>query len=348
MHFGLTRAQDELQASVRELLAEASPPARVRAVMETPDGLDAELWRTMVGHGLHELPTLVEVAVVAEELGAALACVPFLSAVLAGALGAAGAPLPAGVPAAVALIDDAGRWDRPGAAVDATPAGDGWALSGQASFVVDGMTAGVLVVVARSGPDMSLFAVDGDAAGLVRSPLATVDRTRRLARLQLWRTPAGRLVPGPDAAEALDRALDRAVVALAAEQVGGARRCLDLAVAHVLDRRQFGRPLGAFQAVKHQLAELLVDVESARSTALYAAWAAAAAPDELPVAAAAAKACCSEVYARVATASLHLHGALGFTWDADAHLHYRRARSSRLLFGDPDHHRERLARRMGL
>ncbi len=119
-------------------------------------------------------------------------------------------------------------------------------------------------------------------------------------------------------------------------------------MAHVLGRRQFGRPLGGFQAVKHTLAELLVDVESACSTARYAAWAAAAAPDELPAAAATAKTCCSEVYARVAAASLHLHGALGFTWDSDAHLHYRRARSSRLLFGDPDHHRERLARRIGL
>ncbi|MDP8936923.1 MAG: acyl-CoA dehydrogenase, partial [Actinomycetota bacterium] len=204
MHFGLTRAQDELQASVRELLAEASPPARVRRVMETTHGVDAELWRAMAGHGLLELPTFVEVAVVAEELGAALSCVPFLSTVLATALGAAGAPLPAGVPAAVALVDDAGRWDRPGAAVDATPAGDGWALSGQASFVVDGMTAGVLVVAARTGPDMSLFTVDGDASGLVRSPLATVDRTRRLARLQLRRTPARRVASPPGAAEAVD------------------------------------------------------------------------------------------------------------------------------------------------
>ena len=348
MHFGLTSAQEQLQASARELLCRASPPARVRRVMETPDGLDAELWRTMADRGLLELPTLVEVAVVAEELGAALACVPFLSSVLATALGATGAELPAGVPAAVALVDDDGRWAEPGAAVEATPAGDGWALSGQASFVLDGMAAGVLVVAARTGPETRLFTVDADAAGLVRSPLATVDRTRRLARVQLSGAPARRLLTGGDAGPALERALDRAVVALAAEQVGGARRCLDTAVAHVLGRRQFGRPLGSFQAVKHTLAELLVDVESARSAALFAAWAAADAPDELPAAAAAAKACCSEAYARVAAAALHLHGALGFTWDADAHLHYKRARSSQLLYGDPDHHRERLARRMGL
>jgi alkylation response protein AidB-like acyl-CoA dehydrogenase len=349
VHFGLTGAQQRLQASVRELLAEASPPERVRRVIGTAEGLDVELWRAMAARGLLRLPGFVEVAVVAEELGAALACVPFLStAVLAAALLPPGGELPSEATAAVAFVDDGGRWDVPGAAVDATPSAHGWVLHGHASFVLDGMAAAVLVVAARTPSGTSMFAVAGDAGGLSRCPLPTVDRTRRLARLELSGTPARLLGTEGHGTVALERAADRAVVALAAEQVGGARRCLDAAVAHVLARRQFGRPLGSFQAVKHTLAEVLVDVESARSTALFGAWAADHSPDELPAAASVAKACCSEAYARAAAASLHLHGALGFTWDADAHLYYRRARSSQLLFGDPAYHRERLARRMGV
>lgn len=349
MHFGLTGAQQRLRASVRGLLAEASPPAHVRRVMETPEGLDAELWRTMAARGLLRLPGFVEVAVVAEELGAALACVPFLStAVLAAALQPAGEAPPADLTLAVAFVDDSGRWDQPGAAVDATRSGDGWTLDGHASFVLDGMAAGALTVAARTAAGTSLFVVAADARGLSRSPLPTVDRTRRLARVELRGTPASLLGVEGAGADGLARAVDRAVVALAAEQVGGAQRCLDAAVAHVLARRQFGRPVGGFQAVKQTLAELVVDVESARSTALFAAWAAAEAPDELPAAASVAKACCSEAYARVAAATVHLHGAVGFTWDADPHLYYRRARSSQLLFGDPAFHRERLARRIRL
>jgi len=346
VHFGLTGAQQQLQASVRDLLGEMSPPARIRQVMETANGLDADLWQTMAGRGLLQLPTFVEVAVVAEELGAALACVPFLSWVLATALGATDDDLAADGPVAVALVDDAGRWDDPGAGVTATRSGEVWALEGRASFVLDGTTAPVLVVAARTPGGTSLFAPD--AASFEREALPTVDRTRRLARVALSGTRARLVGAEGCAAPLVERALDRAAVALAAEQVGGSRRCLEAAVAHVLGRRQFGRPLGGFQAVKHTLAELLVDVESARSTALFAAWAAAEAPDELPAAASAAKACCSEVYARMAATALHLHGALGFTWDADAHLYYKRARSSQLLFGDPAHHRERLARRIGL
>ena len=143
-------------------------------------------------------------------------------------------------------------------------------------------------------------------------------------------------------------AMDLAAVALAAEQVGGAQRSLEMAVAHARRRVQFGRPIGSFQAVKHLCADMLLEVESARSAAFYASSAAARADPELPAAAAVAKSCCSEAFVRVATDSLHVHGGLGFTWDHDAHLYFKRARSSRLLFGDPPHHRERLARLLGL
>ena len=142
--------------------------------------------------------------------------------------------------------------------------------------------------------------------------------------------------------------MDLSAVSLAAEQVGGAGRALEMAVEHARRRVQFGRPIGSFQAVKHLCAEMLLDLESARSAAFYAALAAARAGPDLPIAAALAKSCCSEAYVRVATDSLHVHGGLGFTWDHDAHLYFKRARSSQLLFGDPRHHREELARRLGL
>ena len=339
MHFGFTDAQHRLRASARELVAEAAPPAAVRRVMESETGIDRELWAAMAGRGLLGRPDFVDVAIVAEELGAALACVPFLStAVLAAAvLG----EMPAGV-ATVAFVDDGGRWDDPGAGVRACRSDGAWSLDGHASFVLDGMMADELVVAAGS----SLFLVEGSR--LSRSPLATVDRTRRLARVELSRTPARLVGAEGGGPAALGRAFDMAAVALAAEAVGGARRCLDMAVAHVRSRTQFGRPLAAFQAVRHDRADVLVDVESARAAAYAAAWAATAAPDGLAAAASVAKAWCSEAFARAAAVALHLHGALGFTWDHDIHLWFKRARSNRLLLGDPAFHRERLAGSIGL
>ena len=341
MHFGFTAAQEGLRTTTADLLAGASSPAAVRRAMDSETGIDADLWAAMSDAGLLGRADFVDVAVVAEELGAALACVPYLStAVLAAAVVG---EVPAGV-ATVAFVDDRGRWDDAGAAVTASPTGGGWALDGHASFVLDGTAADVLVVAA--GP--SLFVVEAGAPGLARSPLATVDRTRRLARLELVGTPARMLGAGGAGRPVLDRALDLGAVALAAESVGGARRCLDLALAHVRSRFQFGRPLGGFQAIQHALADVLVDVESARAAAYAAAWTATARPDGLPEAAAMAKACCSEAFARAAAVALHLHGALGFTWDHDVHLWFKRARSSQLLLGDPAFHRERLAGRIGL
>jgi len=339
VHFGFTDAQQTLRESARDLLAEAASPADVRRVMDSETGIDRELWRAMAGRGLLERSDFVEVAIVAEELGVTLACVPFLStAVLAAAvLGG----LPPGT-ATVAFLDDRGRWDVAGAGARPSRSGHAWSLDGHASYVLDGMVADVVVVAAGS----SLFVVDGSR--LTRAPLATVDRTRRLARVELTATPARLLNAEGDGPAVLGRALDLAAVALAAEAVGGAQRCLDMTLAHVRSRTQFGRPLGAFQAVQHALADMVVDVESARATAYAAAWAATAAPDGLAAAASVAKACCSEAFARAAAAALHLHGALGFTWDHDVHLWFKRARSSRLLLGDPAFHRERLAGSIGL
>ena len=194
-----------------------------------------------------------------------------------------------------------------------------------------------------------LFAVAGDAPGLTRTPLVALDLTRPLAHLELVAVPARRVGAEGDGWTVIAQVLDRAAVALAAEAVGGAQRCLDMAVAHACGRVQFGRPIGSFQAVQHKLADVLVDVEAARSVATAAAATVAGEQgDELPLLASTAKAYCSEAFVRAASESIQVHGGVGFTWDHDAHLYFKRARSSALLLGDPAWHRERVARLLGL
>ena len=210
-----------------------------------------------------------------------------------------------------------------------------------------------MVVAGRTEAGVALFLVDGDAPGLSRALLPTVDQTRKQARMEFSATPGRLLGEDGGGASVLDRVLDLAATALAAEQVGGARTCLEMTVEHVRRRVQFGRPIGSFQAVQHRCADMLLEVESARSASAWATQAAAhrrvlADPADLPRAASTAKVACSEAYAFVAGETIHLHGGLGFTWDHDAHLYFRRARSSRQLFGDPRFHRERLFRHLGL
>ncbi|HEX2046857.1 MAG TPA: acyl-CoA dehydrogenase [Acidimicrobiales bacterium] len=333
MHFGPTAAQEELRGRVRGLFAGISPSAEVRRLMETDTGFDPQVWEAVQGF---VRGGWLDLSVVLEEAGRVLLPAPYLATATAAPF------LPDDVGpcvATLALAEAAGRWDDAGVQTRAV----GSQLEGEKSYVVDGCVADVLVVAARrEDGDVGLFLVDGDAPGLDRRPLNTVDQTRRQATVTLAATPA-RPLPGT-----LDSAVDLCAVALAAEQVGGAERCLEAAVEHAGRRVQFGRPVGSFQAVKHLCAEMLLELESARSAAFVAAAAAAGNDPELPTAASVAKACCSEAYVRVATDSLHVHGGLGFTWDHDAHLYFKRARSSRLLFGDPNFHRERLARQLGL
>ena len=359
MRFGPTDAQERLRQRVRAFLAEVSPPAEVRRLMDTEAGFDHEVWARMAGehrlHGLH-LPVevgggglgWVEQAVVLEEMGRVLLGAPYLATVTTAAVlpGDVLADVAAGrCIATVAVAEASGRWDEPGIEARALRAPDGsWRLEGEKAYVVDGCAASVLVVAARvaEDDDVALFLVDAGAPGVARAPMATVDQTRRQATVTLAAAPARRL-----AGARLATVIDLCAVALAAEQVGGAERCLEAAVDHARRRVQFGRPIGSFQAVKHLCADMLLELESARSAAFYAASAAARRRSDLPAAAAVAKSCCSEAYVRVATDSLHVHGGLGFTWDHDAHLYFKRARSSQLLFGDPRHHREQLARHLG-
>ncbi len=371
MNFAFSEEQEELRRSVRRFLEDKSPSTEVRRLMETTEGFDRAVWEQMANQlGLQALAIpeeyggagfgYVELIVVFEETGAALLCAPLFStvALAANALlcsgdeGAKKDLLP-GIAsgetiATLAFTEDSGRWDLEGITLAASASGGSWTLDGHKMFVIDGHNADLILVAARTAGGVSLFAVQGDAPGLVRTPLATMDQTRKQARLEFSGTPA-RLIGEQDAAgPVLSKTLDLAAVALAAEQVGGAQRCLDMSVEYAKTRIQFGRPIGSFQAIKHKCADMLLEVESAKSAAYYAGWAAAEDSDELPVVASLAKSYCSEAYFHAAAENIQIHGGIGFTWEHDAHLYFKRAKSSELLLGDPSYHRELLAQRIGI
>jgi alkylation response protein AidB-like acyl-CoA dehydrogenase len=367
----LTEEQEELRASVRRFLADKAPSEAVRRWMDSEEGHDPTLWKQMAGQlGLQGLAIPeehggagygpVELGIVLEELGRAITPTPFFATVAlagqalvhSGDTAAQARWLPAiadgTLTATLALSEERG-----GAALDAVTTsavrdGDGWALTGTKMFVVDGASADLVLLVARADEGLGLFAVEAGAAGMTRTPLDALDLTRRLGRIDVDATPAQRVGPAGDATEFLQRALDLAVVALAHEQVGGASACLDTAVEYAKIRVQFDRPIGSFQAIKHKCADLLVEVESARSAAYSAAWAAAEDPAELPVAAALAGSYCSEAYTHAAKENIQIHGGIGYTWEHDAHLFLKRAKSSELLFGTPVRHRARLADLIGI
>jgi alkylation response protein AidB-like acyl-CoA dehydrogenase len=246
------------------------------------------------------------------------------------------------------LTEDEGRWDEDGVALEGRRSGGEWRLTGHKTYVLDGHTAQLVLVAARTASGLSLFAVEGDADGMTRTALPTLDQTRKLARLGLSGTPARLVGAEGGAGPALSRTLDLAAIGLAAEQVGGTQRCLDMSVDYGKVRYQFGRPIGSFQAIKHKCADMLLQLESARSAAQYAAWAAAEDSPEVPVVASLAKSVCSEAYFHAAAENIQIHGGIGFTWEHDAHLYFKRAKSSQLFLGDTAYHREHLAQRIGV
>ena len=370
MNLVLTEEQEELRASVRRLLADRSPMSRVRQVIQTPEGYDPTLWDRMAADlGLQgtAVPDTcggagfgqVEVSIVMEELGRALVPSPFLaSAVLATnallALDDEDAKrellpsIAAGrVIATLAVAEDRGSWDGSDVATAAALGGDGWRLHGAKTLVVDGLNADLLVVAAQAGGELAFFTVDGSAPGVSRTRLTGLDLTRQLASIEFSGAAARRLVC-EDAAAALSRAVDLSWVALAAEQLGGLQKCLDMSVDYAKARAQFGRPIGSFQAVKHLCADMHVAMELGRSVLRYAAWAADEAPDQVPEAAGLARAYCSQAFFKVAADTIQVHGGIGFTWEHDAHLYYRRAKSSELLMGGPAQVREQLAERLAV
>jgi alkylation response protein AidB-like acyl-CoA dehydrogenase len=371
MNFAFTDEQDELRKTVRAFLDAKSPESAVREQMETEAGYDETVWRQMAEQmGLQGLSipeefggsgfTFIELGIVLEEMGRSLLCAPFFSTVVL----AANTLLHSGDDAAkkdflpgiasgetiatVAFTEPSGKWDESGIEMEATASGDGWTMSGTKMFVLDGHTAGLVLVAARTPQGVSLFAVEGDAAGLTRTPLSTMDQTRKQARLEFDGTPARLVGTDGDGWNVLSKVLDLVAIGLAAEQVGGAQKVLDMAVEYAKVRVQFGRPIGSFQAIKHKCADMLLEVESAKSAAYYGMWCASELNDELPSVASLAKAYCSEAYFHAAAENIQIHGGIGFTWEHPAHLYFKRAKSSELLFGDPTYHRELLAQRIGI
>lgn len=349
---------------MREFLAQASPSSTVRALMDTERGYDDTVWRQMANElGLHGIAVperwggagagMPELAVVFEEMGAALLCSPFFATV-ALALQAllssndesaveefAPALLDGSRVATLVLNGNLDAWDPGAVTIAGSQSDTGYRLSGSAPLVLDGYTADLLLVAANTVKGTSLFAVDATAPGLEREPLRTLDRTRKLARLRFHNVSAQLIGADGEAAAGLARTADLALVALAAEQLGAAQRCLDTAVAYAKERIQFGRAIGSFQAIKHRCADMLLLVEGARSAVFHASN--AADDHDRALAASVAKVACSEALLHVALDSMRIHGGIGFTWEHDAHLYVRRAKSAELMFGDPDFHLERLA-----
>jgi alkylation response protein AidB-like acyl-CoA dehydrogenase len=361
----LDAEQEELRRTVRTVLDRRSDKRRA--------GYDPQLWQLLAEQvGAHSLAipeeyggagfTLLESHIVLEELGAALTPSPFCSttsaaqAILAAGNEEAKLRLLPGIAAGesiatLAWAEEPGSWD-PGA-IRATVSAAG-RLTGTKHHVLDGDDADVFVVVAGSARGVELYEVA--RADAVVAPRVSVDPNRPQATVTFTDAPATLLTAGTaaDSDRALTHVLDLACVALSAEQVGGAQRALDLTVAYARQRVQFGRPIGSFQAVKHRLADLFTLVESARS-ASYAAAAVAASSSssagsghELTIAAARAKAYCSEAYSTVAGEAIQLHGGIGITWEHDIHLYFKRAHATAQLFGSPAEHRRRYARAVGL
>jgi alkylation response protein AidB-like acyl-CoA dehydrogenase len=372
MKFSFSSEQDEFRSNLRRFLTDRSPAKEVRRLMETEAGWERDGWRHLnetlgltalripEAHGGHGFG-FGELCIVLEEMGRALLCAPyFATAVLAtGAIMNAGTEaekqklLPdialGDTVATLAAAEDDGRWDAAATTLIATPAGSGYRLDGHKSFVLDGHTADLIVVLARAPGStgesgLSFFTVRDDAAGLERRLLKTMDPTRKLARLTFSGTEATLLGEAGAAAAPFARTMIEAAVCLANEMTGGAERLREDALAYAKMRMQFGRQIASFQSLKHKAADMLLDVELAKSAAYYAAAALDDGDEDVAATASLAKACASDAYTQTAIHAIQIHGGIGFTWDNDTHLWFKRAKSSEVLFGDASHHREQMMR----
>ncbi|HEU4428702.1 MAG TPA: acyl-CoA dehydrogenase family protein [Myxococcota bacterium] len=368
--FVFTDEHHELRKTVRAFLEKRSDEKAVRALMASARGYDPEVWKQLAEElGLAGLIIPeehggagfgpIELLIAMEEMGRALLCAPFLGtsvcaarALLECADGVTQKELLAKIAAGAAVVSVAhaepnGRWDLAGITLRAKGVGPSVTLDGEKTLLLDGHVADVLLVVARGDAGLELLRVDAGAAGLTRESIPALDLTRKLARVRFSRTPATRVSSGDQTAN-LERVLAFTCAALAAEQVGGAQKCLELATDYAKSRLQFGRPIGSYQGIKHKCAEMLVAVEMAKSAAYNALFIAAANEPDFVEAAHLAKAYCSEAYFHAAADNIQIHGGMGFTWEASPHLYFKRAKASDLLFGDAAHHREELAKHVGL
>lgn len=361
--FVFSEEQGQLRAAVRKFCADHVDESAVRGCMTSDPPFDAKVWARLgtelgvLGMAVPESAggaggSLVDQAVAVEQLGAALACGPLFGTVYlaipalvatSGDSDLLGALVEGTRTAAFAVPDDAGAFDPASVSVAAVRTDQGWTLSGTVERVVDAGAADVLLVAADSSDGVGLYAVEANSAGVQRIPLTTLDLTRPQATVELVDVPAT-LVAGPEEAErVITHAFRVGGALLAVEQVGAAQHLLDLSVDYAKNRLQFGRPIGSFQAVKHRLADDLVALEHARSTAFHAVWALTDGSDDPALAVSIAQATCSAAFVRVATDAIQVHGGIGFTWEHQAHLYYKRAYTDAALLGSAEQHRARVA-----
>ncbi len=369
MNFSFTDDQVLLKNSVRAALEEQCKPARVRAMMEDDKGYDLALWGEMAKLGWLGLPFaeeyggaglgLVELCLVLEEMGRVAYPGPyFASAVLGGlglVLGGSAAQKEKWLSAvasgqarlSAALVEESLDWDPAATAATATRSGAGWTLSGVKRFVPWAHVADAVLVPARAPEGVTLFLVDPRAAGVALTPMVGIDLATRWWEMKLTGVAAGAdAVVGAvgGAAPILESLLRRAAVCASAEMLGAARRCLDMSVDYVKVREQFGQPIGSFQAIRHRCSEMLLAAENSHSAVYYAAWALDAGAEDAAMAASVCKSYVSEAARDVCGDAIQVHGGIGFTWEYDLHLYFKRAKALEPMFGDAEYHRELIVR----
>jgi len=364
MDFGLNEDQETLAKYARDFLTNECPTTFVRKMMDDASAYDAGFYRHMAELGWMGIAipedfggqgmTYVDLAVLLEEMGRSLVPGPFFASVCLAApvlleataeRSGPGRDILRGIAtgeriATLAISEASGRIDEAGIELEAT----GNTLRGTKRFVLDAHVADTIVVAARSPEGITLFAVDAKAPGVSIKQLKTMDMTRRLCDVTFDGAQGEVLGAVGQGWLPLQRALQKSTGLLSAECVGGSAQVLDMSVAYARERVQFGRPIGSFQAVKHKCADMLVDVEMSRSAMYFAAWAASEDDPELPLASSIAKAYCGDAYTRVASNGIHVHGGIGFTWEHDMHLYFKRAKMNEVFLGDPTYHRDLVAR----
>ena len=376
MDFAFSEEQEMLRRSAREFLAKECSSKVVRKLMDSPSAYDPALWKKIAALGWTALGipeehggvgTFLDLIVVLEEAGRALMPGPFFATmglavpalVEAGSEAqkkeALGAIAEGSARATLAFTEPSGRWDAAGVTLTAKPAGGGWRLDGIKLFVPDAESADYIVVAARTrgeGEDgITLYLVKGRPKGMTVTPLKTLDMTRRWDEVRFDGVELGTdsVMGAPDQAwPHLKRAMEWATAALCAEMMGGAQKVLEDSTEYAKTRQQFGKPIGIYQAVSHKLADMLVLSESGRSATYYAAWTVDADAPDRSLASSMAKAYVSDAYRKVAGDGIQVHGGIGFTWEHDMHLYFKRAKASEVTLGDATYHRELVAQALDL
>ena len=380
MDFGFSEDQDMIRQMARDFLAENCPTTFVRQMMEDEKGYSPDLWNEMAGFGWLGMTFpeeyggqglgFVDLMVILEEMGAVLLPSPYFSSVIlagqtiliAGSDAQKQEYLPkiadGSLIATLAMTEPSGRFDAEGVSeVRALPADGGFQISGTKLFITDAHVSDLMVVAARTKDagdksfGVTLFLVDSKTPGITINLLQTMDQTRKQCEVIFDNVQVGRdrVLGQVDLGwPALQKVLNLGCAAMCAEMVGGAQRVLDISVAYAKERVQFGRPIGSFQAIKHKCAEMMLQVESAKSAAYYAAWAVDEDAPEAPLAISMAKAYCSDAYRHTAGEGIQVHGGIGFTWEHDMHLYFKRAKYTEFTFGDATYHRELVAQEINL